>query len=371
MEYFIAGGCGFVGSNLIPYILNRDEEATVINLDINHSSTVDGFMNLGSASGRYTFVEGDVADLESYEEYLKVADVVINLAVENSVSQFEERMDRFIRTNIMGSRILSDSSAKNGIPMVHLSTDQVYGSCPITVPRRDENSPLNPTNSYATTMAAGERLLEISRRRSKLPLIVLRTCELIGPNQALSKTIPSTIKSIKENKPPTIKGTRGDRYRDWLHVLDLCSAIDFVVGSLMGETESDGRDTQDSKRPGMTVISGTDVGTKPTERGSGYPHQGRRVLSGVTAFNVTSEIRMYVSDMVRKVMEIMGSDLPIQEVREEWERDIGYNASGRKIHYQGWSARYTDLDEILKSTIDWYLDHEEILRTDEGGHLKP
>ena len=370
MEYFIAGGNGFVGSNLIPHILGRDEEATVINLDLKRSRHLDEFVNTEPVRGRYTYVEGDISDLDSYEEYLKVADVVINLAVENGSEHFEERMDRFIRTNIEGSRILSDSSARNGIPMVQLSTDEVYGSCPITVPRRDENTPPNPTNSYATTMAAGERLLEISRRRSKLPLIILRVCELIGPNQSISKLVPSTIKSVSDGKPPTIKGKRGERYRDWLHVFDVCSAIDFVVGSMMGETENEGIKTDNSGKPGMAVISGTDVATRPTGlRSAGYP--GHRVLSGVTVFNITSEIRMYISDMVHQVMELMGSNLPVQEIRDESDRDLGFNSSGRKIHYQGWSARYTDIEEILKSTIEWYMDHEEVLRTKEGGHLKP
>ena len=83
MDYLIAGGNGFIGSNLIEYILARDESANIINLDLRRDEAMEDRMGISQHQGRYAFKEGSINELSSYEHYLKVSDLVINLASEN------------------------------------------------------------------------------------------------------------------------------------------------------------------------------------------------------------------------------------------------------------------------------------------------
>jgi len=121
--------------------------------------------------------------------------------------------------------------------------------------------------------------------------------------------------------------------------------------------------------PGKTVISGTSVATVQTQP----PEKkvARSVLSGVSVFNITSEMRYPIVDIIERTMKLMGSDLPLQESKEEGYRDLGYNPSGKKISYQGWHPRYNDVDEILKSTVDWFRENPDILQLTASSHLGP
>jgi dTDP-glucose 4,6-dehydratase len=372
LDYLVAGGNGFIGSNLIAYILGREPEANVINLDLSRKEGMEDYMGISQYQGRYTFKEGDVCELSSYEHYLKISDIVINCARESSRSHFHERMERFIRTNILGARVLADACVRNNVPLLHLSSDEVYGSCPFTVQRKEETAPIDPSNPYATTMAAGERLVYLSGKMSEVPLAIVRPCEVIGPNQGAFNIIPRTIKMIREGRPPVVPSKKGERYRDWIHVLDLCSALEIVIRSITGKVgprvSEDHHDEHNP--PGKTVISGTSVATTPTKGGkSAKPPQ--HIVSGVTALNITSENRHSLNSVVEAILSLMGSDLPIQERRDEAYRDLGYNASGKKVTYYGWQARYTDLRDMLRSTIEWYEDHPGVIDSVHSDRLMP
>jgi len=370
LDYLIAGGNGFIGSNLISHILTREPDANIINLELSRREGMEDYMGISTFQGRYAFKEGDVCELSTYEHYLKVSDVVINCAMENDRARFSERMERSIRTNILGARVLADACVRNNVPLLHVSTDEVYGSCPFTVQRREENSPLDPTNPYATTMAAGERLVSIAGRRGGVPIAIVRPCEIIGPNQGMTQVVPRTIKMIKDGRPPWIPGKIGERYRDWLHVLDLCSALELIIRSVTGKVSPKvSEDTHpEHNPPGKTVISGTSVATTPP------PHlqkKNKPIVSGVTYLNVTSEMRHTLNNIVESVISLMGSELPVQERFDEGYMDLGYNASGKKLMYQGWQAKFTDIMEGLRSTIEWYEEHPEVIDSVPSGRLMP
>ncbi len=371
MDYLITGGNGFIGSNLMPNILARDPEASIINLDLRRDDAMEERMGLSDHQGRYMFKEGNINELASFEHYLKVSDLVINLASENDRSTFRERMEKFVLTNIMGARVLADACSRNGVPLLHLSTDEVYGSCPYTVQRRDENAPLDPTNPYATTMAAGERLVALSGKEGGIPIAILRACEVIGPNQSMNNLVPGSIKMIREGKPPVVRGKSEDKFRDWVHVLDLCHAIELLGMSITGHVDLSTREMPDQEKvTGRTVIHGTDIATQRDSPGIPKTTE-RRVMSGVAIFNVTSELRETVSSIVKRVLSAMGSELPIRESRDPAYKDLGYNPSGKKLSYQGWQAKYTDLDSIITSTVEWYMEHPEVVEMPGSSHLMP
>ena|GEM_PF-2627085 len=371
MDLLIVGGNSFIGSNLQAYLLGRDPSINIMNLDSARDNRMEDIMGLSRYQGRYSFKGGEVCDLSTYEHYLKVSDMVINCSSNIRGSFFREGMERYMRANTLGARILADSASRNHVPLIHVSSDEVYGSCPYTVHRRDESSPLDPTNSFATTIAAGERLVSIAGKESGTPMVIVRPCELIGPNQPAYGIVPRTIRSIMAGRPPTFREKGGERYRDWLHILDFCSAVEILMDSLTGSTEPVKQETEGEVHspPGKTVISGTSVATVQTQP----PEKkvARSVLSGVSVFNITSEMRYPIVDIIERTMKLMGSDLPLQESKEEGYRDLGYNPSGKKISYQGWHPRYNDVDEILKSTVDWFRENPDILQLTASSHLGP
>jgi dTDP-glucose 4,6-dehydratase len=371
LDILIVGGNSFIGSNLQSYLLSRDQEINVINLDEARNTRMEEVMGFNQYQGRYSFKEGGICDLSSYEHYLKVSDLVINCSSIGYRPRFREGMGKFIRTNILGARMLADSACRFHIPLMHISSDEVYGSCPFTVHRRDETSPLDPTNSFAATLAAGERLVSLAGKKSGNPIVIARPCELIGPNQDPDRIIPRTIHSITGGRPPVVREKGGERYRDWLHVLDLCSALHILMESISGTTGPPSSEEGENvhSQPGGTVISGTSIGTTPS------PPPGktskRSILSGVSIFNITSEMRYPITEIVERTMRLMGSVLPLQETSGEGYRDLGYNPSGKKISYQGWQARYDDIDGILLSTIEWYKDNPDMLNLPPSGKLMP
>lgn len=371
MDILIVGGNGFIGSNLEAYLLSRDPSVNILNLDVARNTRMEDIMGLNEYQGRYTFKEGSICDLATYEHYLKVSDLVINCSSTKQGHHFKEGMEGHIRTNILGARVLADSVCRNRVPLLHISSAEVYGSCPFTIHRREESDPLDPTNSFATTIAAGERLAYIAGKRSGVPMVIVRPCELLGPNQSAYNIVPRTIRSILSMKPPQIREKGGDRYRDWLHILDLCSALRLIMDSLAGSSRpiASGPENNVHSHPGATVISGTSIGTA-----SPSPPEGstsKTILSGVSIFNITSEMRFTITEIVEKTMEIMGSDLPLQESSEEGYKDIGYNPSGKKISYHGWQAKYNDIDDILRSTVEWYKENPDVLRAASSGRLMP
>lgn len=371
MDILIVGGNSFIGSNLTAHLLGRYPSYNMINIDSSRNRNIEELLGIDEFQGRYSFKEGDICELSTYEHYLKVSDVVINCASVEMGSHFKEGMGKYIKTNIQGARMLADSAFLNKVPLLHISSDEVYGSCPYTVHRREENAPLDPTNSFAATVAAGERLVSIAGRRSGVPVVIARPCEVLGPNQSVENIVPRTIRSVMNNKPPLVRDKGGERYRDWIHVFDVCSALEILIESLTGSSSPISSDTGENvhSHPGGTVISGTSVATaKDIPK---YKGQKRSIVSGVSIFNITAEMRYTITEVVSKVMELMGSELPLQESMEEGYKDIGYNPSGRKISYQGWTARYNDIDEILRSTIDWYNENPEVLQLATGSRLMP
>jgi nucleoside-diphosphate-sugar epimerase len=221
-------------------------------------------------------------------------------------------------------------------------------------------------------MAAGERLVSLAGKRSEVPIAIARPCEIIGPNQGPINIVPRTIKMIKERRPPIVYSKKGERYRDWLHILDLCSALDLIIKSITGKVGPTlSEDHHDEHNPpGKTVISGTSVGTTPSVV-SKIGKQHTPIISGVTIMNITAENRESLNTLVEMVIDIISSDLPLQERKDPTYSDLGYNPSGKKITYHGWQAKFTDIKEVIRSTIDWYNEHPEIIDSVPSDRLRP
>ena len=176
-------------------------------------------------SPRYRFVQADVADADAVERVFAGGfAAVLHLAAETHVDRSLEDAAPFLRTNVLGTQVMLEAVRRHGVArMVHISTDEVYGSAPPDV-SFDENAPLCPSSPYAASKASGDLLVASYAHTFGLPAIVLRCTNNYGPYQFPEKLIPLMIANALEDRPLPVYGD-GLQARDWIHVEDYCRAI--------------------------------------------------------------------------------------------------------------------------------------------------
>lgn len=229
MKLFVTGGCGFIGSNFIRYVLEQHPDWSVVNLD--KLTYAGNLANLKGMEGdkRYRFVRGDIADRELVDGLFgdEEIDAVVSFAAETHVDRSILDPAPFIDTNIKGTQVLLDAARRHNLErFIQISTDEVYGS---TVEGKfTEDSPLQPNSPYAASKAAAELLCRASHKAYGVPVIVTRSSNNYGPYQFPEKLIPLMIRNAIAGKELPIYG-EGRQVRDWLYVEDNCRAIDLVL----------------------------------------------------------------------------------------------------------------------------------------------
>ena len=222
----VTGGCGFIGSNFIRYLLNSYPDSRVINLDkLTYAGNPANLQDLES-SGRYEFVRGDICDLAAVHNAMGRVREVIHFAAETHVDRSIDSSNDFVVTNVLGTRTLLDAALRHKIErFVHISTDEVYGS--IQSGEAKEDSILNPSSPYSAAKAASDLLALSYWMTHRLPVTVIRCTNNFGPYQFPEKVIPLFITNLLRGKKVPVYGT-GQNRRDWIFVLDACRAIDLV-----------------------------------------------------------------------------------------------------------------------------------------------
>ena len=225
----ITGGCGFIGSNFIRYLLQEHPECKVVNLDkLTYAGNLANLEGMES-NARYRFVRGDIADSELLDNIFRDGgiDAIVSFAAETHVDRSIIDPFPFIETNIKGTQVLLDAARRHDIEwFIQISTDEVYGST--VVGRFTEDSPLQPNSPYAASKAAAELLCRASHKAYGLPVIVTRSSNNYGPYQFPEKLIPLMIRNALAGMQLPIYG-EGRQIRDWLYVEDNCRAIDLVL----------------------------------------------------------------------------------------------------------------------------------------------
>jgi dTDP-glucose 4,6-dehydratase len=224
----VTGGCGFIGSNFIHYLLETDPAVEVVNLD---SLTYAGNpANLADLAGhpRYAFVKGDVTDRDAVRAVLRRGvRAVLNFAAESHVDRSIHDATPFVRTNVLGTQVLLDAAREfNVSKFVHISTDEVYGSLGPTG-KFTEETPLAPNSPYAASKAAADLLVRAAHHTFGLSAVVTRCSNNYGPYQFPEKLLPLFISNLLRDEPVPVYGD-GLNVRDWVHVRDHCAAIDRV-----------------------------------------------------------------------------------------------------------------------------------------------
>ena len=228
MRVLVTGGCGFIGSNFIRYILQHYKPAYVTNVDAltyaGNLANLDGVVE--EHGERYEFFQGDIANADQMDALMTDHQfyAVINFAAESHVDRSINSPQNFIHTNIVGTSVLLDAARRHDVRrFLQISTDEVYGSLSATG-KFAEESPLDPTSPYSSSKAGADLLALAYHKTYGLEVLVTRCSNNYGPYQFPEKLIPLMIISALRDQPLPVYGD-GLNVRDWIHVEDHCAAI--------------------------------------------------------------------------------------------------------------------------------------------------
>ncbi len=237
----VTGCAGFIGSNFVPYFLDKYDNYTIINLDLlTYAGDLDNLKELENHP-RYKFIKGDICNRELIEFIFNEYDIqgVIHFAAESHVDNSIKNPGIFIETNVNGTYTLVDVAQKywmdkpfsykkayEGCRFHHISTDEVYG----TLNETDlftEETPYAPNSPYSASKASSDMIIRAYHETFGLNTVITNCSNNYGPKQHDEKLIPTIIRNALQGNPIPIYGD-GKNIRDWLYVLDHCKGIDLV-----------------------------------------------------------------------------------------------------------------------------------------------
>jgi dTDP-glucose 4,6-dehydratase len=308
----VTGGAGFIGSNFVHYMLRTYPDASIVNMDaLTYAGNLENLKAL-EADPRHVFERGDIAEETDVRRVFERGpfDAVVNFAAESHVDRsLHMGAGAFIRTNIAGVQMLLDLAREYAVPrFLQVSTDEVYGSLG-PEGRFTEASPIQPNNPYAATKAGADFLVRAAHKSHGLDAVITRCSNNFGPYQFPEKLIPLMIANAMEDKPLPVYGD-GQHVRDWIFVVDHCSAVDTVL---------------------------------------------RKAAPG-SVYNIGGNYDVPNLDIVRRILGILEKpESLIQYVRDRPGHDRRYAMdSGRLRAELGWEPAHT-FAEALRLTVDWYL----------------
>jgi dTDP-glucose 4,6-dehydratase len=242
----VTGGAGFIGSNFVRHSLAAHRDRSIVNFDkLTYAGNLENLEDV-SHDPRYHFVQGDICDGEAVSQTMRTFDVdaVVHFAAESHVDRSILGATVFVETNVMGTQILLEASRQHGIErFLHVTTDEIYGSLG-TTGRFREDSPIHPNSPYSASKAASDLLVLAYHRTYGFPAIVTHCSNNYGPYQFPEKLIPLMIANALDDKALPVYG-EGANTRDWLYVLDHCTALDVVLErGRLGEVYNIGGDNE-------------------------------------------------------------------------------------------------------------------------------
>lgn len=232
-SFLITGGAGFIGSNLVKYLLSRNLEYRIVNLDLlTYAGNLENLREIENHPD-YTFVKGDICDQKLIEEIFRkyAFDGVFHLAAQSHVDRSILDPHSFIKTNIEGTYTLlkvakdcwqGDSTKR----FIHVSTDEVYGALG-SEGHFEETTPYSPNSPYAASKAGADHLVRAYFKTYDLPAIITNGCNNYGPYQFPEKLIPLMIHNALTDRPLPVYGD-GKQVRDWIYVEDHCRALELI-----------------------------------------------------------------------------------------------------------------------------------------------
>lgn len=231
MRILITGGAGFIGSAYTRALLAGDlpgaSPAAVTVLDSLSYSGNQANLNPVAGHPDYTFVHGDICDVDLVDQLMAGHDAVVHFAAESHVDRSISSAAPFVTSNVLGTQVLLEAARRHGTGrFVHVSTDEVYGS--IERGSWGEDSPLAPRSPYSASKAGSDLLALAFHRTHGLDVVVTRCSNNYGPYQFPEKVIPLFVTNLMLGLRVPLYGDGGN-VRDWLHVSDHCRGIQLAL----------------------------------------------------------------------------------------------------------------------------------------------
>lgn len=283
----VTGSAGFIGSNFVPYFLDKYSDYFLVSLDaLTYAGSVDKLAEV-HGHARHKFIEGDICDAELLKDIFSRYDIrgVIHFAAESHVDNSIANPDVFIKTNINGTFSLLEAAYKYWMqkPFVckdgyrecrfhHISTDEVYGSLGKSGLFTEMTS-YAPNSPYSASKAASDMLVRSYHHTYGLNTIITNCSNNYGPKQHYEKLIPTIIRNAVSGKPIPIYGD-GSNVRDWLYVLDHCAGVDTAYhNGVSGETYNIGGNNERTNNDIVKSICLLLDTLRPREDGRSYLKQ--------------------------------------------------------------------------------------------------
>jgi len=313
VRLLVTGGAGFIGSNFVRYWLERHPDDTVVAYDL--LTYAGNRASLADVEDRIAFVQGDIGDRELAERTLREheLDTIVNFAAESHNSLAVVDPGLFARTNVLGTQLLLEAARAVGIDRFHhISTCEVYGDLALDTDEVfTEDSPYRPRTPYNASKAAADHYVRAYHETFGVPVTITNCSNNYGPFQFPEKVIPLfATNALDDELLPLYASTQNKR--EWLHVLDHCSAIEAVL---------------QRGRVGETYLVG----------------------SGVEAT---------VEEIADRVLDALGKPQSLKRiVPDRPGHDRRYLLDSSKLRKElGWEPAF-DFDDGLRATVEWYAEH--------------
>ena len=319
----VTGGAGFIGSNFVHYVYNN---FTNVHITILDKLTYAGNQNnVKSILGdRVELVVGDIMDKELVDKLASKADAIVHYAAESHNDNSLNDPSPFIYTNFVGTYTLLEAARKYDLRFHHVSTDEVYGDLPL---REDlpghgelpgekftEDTKYNPSSPYSSTKAASDLIVRAWIKSFGIRATISNCSNNYGPYQHIEKFIPRQITNILSGIKPKLYGN-GKNVRDWIHTNDHSSAV-------------------------WTILNDGKI--------------GETYLIGANGEKDNKE----VLELILKEMH-MPNDF-YDHVTDRAGHDLRYAIDSTKLYKElNWKPKYTNFEEGLRQTIQWYIDNQK------------